>query len=135
MLVTGNARHGERFTLKSVVCFKKLADPYSRIHSGLTLDISQRGICLFSPTLLEEGDSIRLWLLHPNGDQLTCVQGRIAWTAIDDLYGDSPYWVRAGIAFSNLNDEISLELTALLPVTALPVRQKKIRKHLLAVLP
>ena len=136
MLVTANARQGERFSLKSSLCFKKQDENLGRIFSGMTLDLNVRGACVFSPTLLEENDAIRLWLLNPNASELACVAARVVWTAIDDTYGDGPYWLKAGLVFFNVAQDQYDQLTRLLPApAAVSIRTKKSRKHLLAVLP
>ena len=30
------------------------------------------------------------------------IKGTVAWVGVDDLYDDSPFWVKAGIKFNNL---------------------------------
>jgi hypothetical protein len=135
MLVIQNARYGERFSIKCAASFKKPVDHFNRIYSAITLDLNLTGACLFTSNLLQPGESLRLWLLHADAAELTSLDAQVVWTTIDDLYGDSAYWIKAGIRFVNLNEEQRSGLQRLLPSQPLTIRKRKSQKHLLAVLP
>ena len=135
MLKLNNSRRSERHSMKALISFKKENDFHDRIFSGLTLDIGIRGSCIFSPTTLESGDKLTLWLLHGENSDLIHLTAQVIWVAIDDLYGDSPYWLRAGIQFDQPNDESRKALSHYLPPAPVYNLRSKRRKHLLSVLP
>lgn len=131
----GNARHGQRFPVKCLLSFKKHTDHYTRIYSALTIDLNLNGVSLFSSHIVEVGDNLRLWLLNGDQAQIICVDAQVKWTTIDDLYGDSAYWMRAGLKFVNVTADQERQLRQILPNVPISVRRNRSQKHLLAVLP
>ena len=129
-----NTRAAERFPVKASVSFRTDVNS-NKLHQGLVMDIGFLGICIFSPTLLEVGKPMRLWVMNPNSADLTKIDGTVAWVSLEDTYGDSPYWVKAGISFNSLNEAQKSEVFELLPPTARKSASNKAKKNILAVLP
>lgn len=96
----GSERRREpRVELRTAVSYRNFDSP-GKIKNAICQDISGKGINLLSASSLREKEAIDLWVLNPETDQLINIEGNVAWVAVDDLYGDSPYWVRAGVCFT-----------------------------------
>jgi hypothetical protein len=134
MLTSGNVRQGERYAVKRSISFVRNGDPQQRICSGLTLDLSRHGCCLFSSTTLQESEWLRLWFLVNDSQDLLSLDAKVTWVSVDDLYGDSPYWVRAGLEFTELRDFEKQSLHGILPIAQNNSSTKR-RKHLMALMP
>ena len=138
-------RQAERYTVKSTITYQaRLGEspgPQGNFNSddtlrhGLTCDLSLRGVSIFSTNILEIGEALSMNLLNPINGVGTPVNGKVVWIAVDDLYGDSPYWVRAGIAFEKLNPPQRKAIEELLPHEQLAKARQRKRKQILAVMP
>ncbi len=89
-------RRSARVDLRTAISYRNHDSP-GKIKNAICQNISRDGLHLMTASSLREKEPVDLWILNPETDQLINLEGEVAWVAVDDLYGDSPYWVRAGI--------------------------------------
>ncbi len=128
MNAAGYTRQAKRFQVKSSISFKSVTDPTNQIYTGLLHDLNHKGMSIFSANILREGEKIRLWLLNPQDLELTRLDGSVVWVGVDEIYGDSPYWVRAGICFETLMEPQKEAISRLLPADAADEQSHKVKK-------
>jgi hypothetical protein len=88
-----------RVPLRTAISYRNY-DSQGKIKNAINQNISTTGLHLLSASPLRTEERVDLWILDPETDRLINLEGEVVWVAIDDLYGDSPYWVRAGVRFT-----------------------------------
>ena len=129
------SRRANRHPLKTAVTFMSLdsasnGDTY--LQTGVTNDLNLLGFSMFTSSSIEKGQKVRVWILDEQLRDFAKIEGEVAWTRIDEIYGDSPYWVQAGIRFDGLDIYQQSQLGALLPTGTKPTANNK---HILALEP
>lgn len=79
------------------------------LHQALSQDLSVSGLQVLTPVILERYRQFPIWIpLWKGMDEggVAEAQAKVAWFAIEDTLGDSPFWIRAGLrlTFSKEND-------------------------------
>lgn len=135
LIEINNVRSHPRHIIKTLVRLQKAITGDSRISTALSLDMSIQGISLLSSSLLQVGEQVTLWLCDQNEQELIRLQAEVMWTEIDELYGDSPYWLRTGLKFHETDATTRSALSRYLPAAPVFNLSSKRRKHLLSILP
>lgn len=92
-------RRESRVPLRTAISYRHY-ESQGKIKNAINQNVSCGGLHLLSASPLRTQERIDLWILDPETDKLINLEGEVAWVAIDDLYGDSPYWVKAGVRFT-----------------------------------
>lgn len=103
-------RAGVRIDFHSAAQF--VPDPARplRTSRALTQDLSLRGAQLLTSVVPETEKPFVIWI-PVEGERVVRATAQVVWTAVEDLLGDSPYWVRTGVTL-RFDDRESREAVA-----------------------
>lgn len=71
---------------------------------GLSQNLSINGLQLLSAIIPEQNKPFDLWL-PLNSQTMLPATATAAWVAVEDSFGDHPYWVRSGIHLALKRDD------------------------------
>jgi hypothetical protein len=101
----GGRRHSPRFNFRAGITLKACDPQVKMWDAGISQNLSQDGMSILHSKILTPGDDVYIDIPKFDEDNHLIIAGKVTWVGVDDLYGDSPYWVRAGIMFGELNQD------------------------------
>lgn len=105
-----NKRIYPRYEYRVGIAIKSFDPDAKDWENGVSQNVSQDGIYLLHSRLLVPGEKVYIRIkLFPREEEIT-VSGTVSWVGFDELYEDSPFWVKAGIAFHEMNTKDRLNL-------------------------
>ena len=88
-----------RVELRCTARFAPDASRPLRIGHGLVQDISTRGVRILSTVLLDPLQTFPIWIAV-KGKDVVSANARVSWMRVEDMLGDSPYWIATGLRLS-----------------------------------
>ncbi len=94
-----NRRADRRVPFRNVIRF--VSDPKRplRLRKGITQNLSLRGVSMLSSSILESVKPFEIWL-PLDEEEMVSALAKLAWVSLEDNLGDSPYWIRGGLALT-----------------------------------
>lgn len=110
-----NKRTFPRYDFRAGISIRPTEDSPDTEWAGcISQNLSMDGINILYSKILVPGDTVYITIpMFEEGKQIV-VSGSVEWVGVDDLWDDSPYWVKAGIMFSDMAMKKKKALTKVL---------------------
>ncbi len=101
-----NRRTYPRYHYRAGINIKSTnGETYYTWDPGISQNLSLDGISILHSKILVPGEIVFLAIPLFGSEREILLSGSVEWVAVDDLYDDSPYWVKAGIMFSDMSKD------------------------------
>jgi len=101
-----NRRTFPRYQYRAGITVKPTNDIQSPLwDTGISQNLSLDGISILHSKILVPGELVYLTIPLFDTERELVLSGSVEWVSVDDLYEDSPYWIKAGIMFSEMGNE------------------------------
>ena len=124
---TRNRRLFPRYDFRVEISIKSIDPRITAWDTGVSQNLSEDGISLLHSRILLPNEPVYLTVPLFSSHERLILKGSVAWIGIDDLYEDSPYWVKAGIRFDEMGFEQKHALHTAISerIVALPAETRK----------